>query len=107
MKSQFTLTQGRKDMYWSRQLRYPGTEPASESANFGSKADAGTCFFPSPGPALLRAALLSFFHFFLGGELHMGILVPQPGVKPMPVALEVQSLRPWTTREVPVKLHFQ
>ena len=27
--------------------------------------------------------------------------------RPMPVALEVQGLRPWMTREVPVKLHFQ
>ena len=66
------------------------------------------------GPAFFHLlALLCFvqlyflFPFFFGGELHVGILVPQPGVEPMPVALEVQSLRPWTTREVPVKLHFQ
>ena len=31
-----------------------------------------------------------------------GILVPQPGIKPMPPAVEVWSLNHWTTREVPV-----
>ena len=30
-----------------------------------------------------------------------GILVPQPGIQPMPPALEVQCLNHWTTREVP------
>ena len=30
-----------------------------------------------------------------------GILVPQPGIKPAPPALEVWSLNHWTTREVP------
>ena len=31
-------------------------------------------------------------------------LVPQPGIKPRPLALGVQSLSPWTTREVPRQL---
>ena len=30
-----------------------------------------------------------------------GILVPQPGIEPVPPALEAQSLNHWTTREVP------
>ena len=30
-----------------------------------------------------------------------GILVPQPGIKLMPPALEAHSLNLWTTREVP------
>ena len=29
-----------------------------------------------------------------------GILFPWPGIKPMPLVLEAQSLNPWTTREV-------
>ena len=29
------------------------------------------------------------------------ILVPQPGIKPMPPAMRAQSLNHWTTREVP------
>ena len=33
-----------------------------------------------------------------------GILVPQPGIKPMSLALEAQSIPHWTTREVPEKL---
>ena len=30
-----------------------------------------------------------------------GILVPQPGIEPMSLALKVQNLHRWTTREVP------
>ena len=30
-----------------------------------------------------------------------GILIPQPGIKPLPPALEACSLNHWTTREVP------
>ena len=30
-----------------------------------------------------------------------GILVPQPGIRPEPLALEARSLYHWTTREVP------
>ena len=32
------------------------------------------------------------------------ILVPQPGIEPVPPAVEAQSLNPWTTREVPGKV---
>ena len=32
---------------------------------------------------------------------HVEILVPQPGIKPMPSPLEARSLNHWTTREVP------
>ena len=31
-----------------------------------------------------------------------GILVPQPGIEPVPPALEAQSLNHWTAREVPI-----
>ena len=31
-----------------------------------------------------------------------GILVPWPGIEPMPPAVEVQSLNHWTSKEVPV-----
>ena len=73
-------------MYWSRQLRYPGTVPASESADFGSQAVAGAAFFHLL-VLLCCAASLSFFHlFFFCRGAACGILVPQPGVKPMPFA---------------------
>ena len=39
-------------------------------------------------------------------DLGYGILVPQPGIKPMPPALEVQSLIHWTARKVPTVLSF-
>ena len=36
-----------------------------------------------------------------------GILVPQPGIEPMPPALEVWSLNHWTTREVSRSFFFK
>ena len=33
-----------------------------------------------------------------------GILVPWPGIKPVPFALEAQSLNHWTTREIPLRI---
>ena len=54
---------------------------------------------------------LSFFKessYFISW-LHCGtcrILVPQPGIKPMPLALGAQSLSHWTAREVPVTYPF-
>ena len=38
----------------------------------------------------------------LGVRVAYGILVPQPGFKLIPPAVEVWSLNHWTTREVPV-----
>ena len=62
----------KKDMYWSRQLRYPGTVPASESADFGSQAIVGAAFFHLL-VLLCCAASFSFFHlFFFEGGLHVG-----------------------------------
>ena len=45
-----------------------------------------------------------YVHFFFPSVCHMacGILVLQPGVKPMPPAVEAWSFNPWTAREVPV-----
>ena len=36
------------------------------------------------------------------GARHAGILVPHPGIEPMPPVLEAQSPNHWTTREVPL-----
>ena len=52
--------------------------------------------FLSCFPALL------FFFFFWPCRTACGILVPQPGIKPMPPAVEAWSLNHWTAREVPV-----
>ena len=41
------------------------------------------------------------FFFFFCTTWHAGILVPPPGIQPMPPAVEVQSLNYWTAREVP------
>ena len=48
-----------------------------------------------------------FFFFFGGGWPHLaacGILVLQPGIKPMPPAVGAQSLNHWPAREVPIFL---
>ena len=41
------------------------------------------------------------FLFFWLHSVACGILVPQPGIKPVPSALGAQSLNHWTAREVP------
>ena len=35
------------------------------------------------------------------------ILVPQPGIKPVPPAVEAQCPNHWTTREVPYTFYFR
>ena len=44
----------------------------------------------------------SFFFFFSSNCSSCGILVPQPGIRSAPCALDMWSLYCWTTREVPV-----
>ena len=46
-------------------------------------------------------SFLCFFPSFWLCHSSSGILVPQPRIKPTPVALEAWSLNHWTTREVP------
>ena len=38
--------------------------------------------------------------FYFCIPMARGILVPQPGIEPVPLALEAPSLNHWTTREV-------
>ena len=45
------------------------------------------------------------FFFFSGHSMRHGDL-PQPGIKPMPPAVEAWSLNHWTTREVPTLVNF-
>ena len=46
------------------------------------------------------------FFFFWPRYVACGILVPQPGIKPVPPAVEARSLNHWTTREVPASSFF-
>ena len=48
---------------------------------------------------LLEKCCFGFFFFWLCRTAY-GILVPWPGIKPTPPAVEAQSLNHWTTREV-------
>ena len=50
--------------------------------------------------------LLFLFCFVLLHCAVCGILVPRPGIKPMPPAVEAQSLNHWTSREVPRDFFF-
>ena len=44
---------------------------------------------------------VGFFFFFCPTTQHVGILVPWPGIEPMPPAVEAQSSNQWTAREFP------
>ena len=44
----------------------------------------------------------SYFNFiFWSCHVVCGVLVPWPGMEPIPAALEAQSLNHWTSKEVP------
>ena len=47
-----------------------------------------------------------FFIQDLSCHVARGILIPPPGIEPVPPALEAQSLNHWTAREVPDYLIF-
>ena len=47
-------------------------------------------------------ALTNYYYYFRLCHVAYGILVPWPGFKPGPPAVEVWSLNHWTTREVPI-----
>ena len=60
---------------------------------------------PNNGKQSILCFFFFFILFFLNFWLHCptcGILVPGPGIKLSPSALEAQSLNHWTTREVPI-----
>ena len=42
-----------------------------------------------------------FIYFFGHCVRHVGILVPQPGIEPIPPEMEMWHLNHWTTRDVP------
>ena len=50
--------------------------------------------------------ILLLLLLFLFCHVAYRILVPRPGVEPMPPALEARSLNHWTAREVPYNPHF-
>ena len=50
--------------------------------------------------------IFGFFLFFRPQHVGCGILVPHPGIEPVPPALEAWSLNHWTAREVPAWKNF-
>ena len=63
-------------------------------------------FLSFPLPPSIRSF---FLPFSLSVFCHTarGILVPCPGIRPVPPEVEAQSLNRWTTREVPRPLHLK
>ena len=59
------------------------------------------CFIPGNLPKLFPRIILgpSLTFFFFFATWLVGILVPQPGIEPMPPALEVLSTNHWVTRD--------
>ena len=55
-------------------------------------------FFQSPQRPITKKASIAFFFFFWLCHMACGILVPGPGNKHMPPAVEVQNPNHWTTR---------
>ena len=52
----------------------------------------------------LEKCLFNFLALFFFWPCHRacGILVPSPGIEPMPLAIEAQKLNHWTARELPL-----
>ena len=48
-----------------------------------------------------------FFFFFAVAVRNMGVLVLWPGIRPVPPAVEVQNLNPWTARGIPSRWYFE
>ena len=81
------------------------------SQRVGHDLTTNTSLLSSPPPgwmlsfihATIRSKHLSYYFYLLifGPRcVACGILVPQPGIEPMPHAVDVQSLNQWKTREV-------
>ena len=45
--------------------------------------------------------IYSFIHSFMPYHAACGILVPQPGIEPEPLAVKARSSNHWTAREFP------
>ena len=65
----------------------------------------------TPRQLLIMEAVLfsvySLFVYFLAASHGMWILVLRPGIKPEPLAVEVQSLNRWSSREVPLHNFYE
>ena len=62
---------------------------------------------PSPSPYPQVHSLVGLCLYSRPCRAACGILVPRPGIEPVPPAVEAWSLNHWTAREVPEFLMFQ
>ena len=85
--------------YFGIVLQYPSDILASLSGNHDN--------FLSFLIHILQVVKLTFFLGHAASMLQAcGISFPQPGMKPVPPAMEVWSLNHWTAREVPRLTYF-
>ena len=71
----------------------PGLEPVSPALAGG--------FLTTAPPGKPRILFFIFYFLATPPGAACGTLVPRPGIKRMPPAVEAQSLNHWTAREVP------
>ena len=62
------------------------------------------CAHPWWSTAACSVDFILCFSIFIFGCVACGVLVPQPGIEPVPPALEAWSLSHWTSGEIP---HFK
>ena len=82
----------------------PGLKPVSLALagrflTTGPPEKSDTCMFNSHNTRI--CATLNSFFFFWPRRVACRILVPRPGIEPVPPAVEAQSLKHWTAREAP------
>ena len=85
------------------------SQPRDRTCVFCASCIAGRFFTAEPlgkprVVQLLPKASGLFIYLFIFGCEACGILVPWPEIKPVPLALEAQSLNHWTTREIPLRI---
>ena len=75
--------------------------PSSSSKQGPGGSTPGVCNAHLEPPTLLLLASPCFFLFFSAVPVACRmILVPRPGIKPVPPEVEARSLNHWTAREV-------
>ena len=82
-------------------LPRPGLEPVSPALAGRISTTAPPGKPPKFLPALAISWVTFLFFFFWPRRVARGILVPRPGIKHAPPAVEAWSLNLWSAREVP------
>ena len=102
-----TSTRGGQPKTWAPCA--PGPCPCRVSAHPLQISDAASSAKPPCPSSLGRVSFMAFLTavlLFWGCCVACGILVPQPGIQPVPPAVEAWSPNHWTAREAPHSCSF-